>query len=50
MENDLNLIVRLLEAVEKMIKWDRHFQFPIEAQFTSLMETSGGFDFLEQMK
>lgn len=25
MENDLTLVGRLLEAVEKMIKWDRDF-------------------------
>lgn len=50
MENDLTLVGRLLEAVEKMIKWDRDFQSPEEKCFQSLIETSGGFDFLEQMK
>jgi len=24
-ENDLNLMTRLLESIEKMIKWDRSF-------------------------
>ena len=49
-ENDLTLMTRLLDSIEKMIKWDRSFQFPIDTQFTTLIENSGGFDYLEQMK
>ena len=50
MENDLTLVNGLLEAVEKMIQWDSDFHFKDEASFKMLIESSGGFDFLEQMK